>query len=83
MRIVGGFTASTAEIPWICIFEKRNEAMCGVSIIAPRWNVGASHCVSQVIFSRQRMVLKQRKKYAKDSEQLKFFDVFTGILSKK
>ena len=46
-RIVGGYEAQRAEIPWICILELRSDPICGASVIAPKWNIGASHCVSQ------------------------------------
>ena len=46
-RIVGGYESQRGEIPWICILEVRQDPICGASVIAPKWNIGASHCVHQ------------------------------------
>ena len=55
MRIVGGYSAQPMEIPWICILELRSDPICGASVIAPKWNIGASHCVSQTFDRPEQM----------------------------
>jgi len=58
-RIVGGWDTSTADVPWQLavnvidaeIYDQngralgRSEAICGASLIAPRWAITAAHCV--------------------------------------
>lgn len=55
MRIVGGYEAQRAEVPWVCILELRSDPICGASVIAPKWNIGASHCVSQTFDRPEQM----------------------------
>lgn len=44
-RIVNGKLAKHGENPWICILEIHGDDTCGTSIIAPKWNIGAAHCI--------------------------------------
>ena len=55
MRIVGGYEAQRGEVPWVCILELRSDPICGASVIAPKWNIGASHCVSQTFDRPEQM----------------------------
>jgi trypsin len=55
VRIVGGYEAQRAEVPWVCILELRSDPICGASVIAPKWNIGASHCVSQTFDRPEQM----------------------------
>ena len=55
MGIVGSYESQRGEIPWICILEVRTDPICGASVIAPKWNIGASHCVSQTFDRPEQM----------------------------
>ena len=46
VRIVGGKESRPGEFPWICILEIRGDPLCGSAIIAPKWVIGASHCIN-------------------------------------
>lgn len=49
-RIVGGWKVEIKEHPWQVMFQgcfnAADCAMCGASIISPRWAVTAAHCVA-------------------------------------
>lgn len=51
-RVVGGTDAAPEEFPHqVSLFwgnEKRNQHICGGSIISPNWILTAGHCVTEV-----------------------------------
>ena len=46
MRIVNGRTENYGAVPYLCQLTSYGDHNCGTSIISPKWNIGAAHCVT-------------------------------------
>lgn len=44
-RIVNGNSEKYGNVPYLCHLFYKNGHICGNSIIAPNWNIGAAHCL--------------------------------------
>eukprot|EP00057_Strongylocentrotus_purpuratus_P011161 XP_011665635.1 PREDICTED: uncharacterized protein LOC585547 isoform X4 [Strongylocentrotus purpuratus] len=57
-RVVGGADAKEGEFPWmVYLYSHERGQVCGGTLIGPEWVVTAAHCVVDIPYSVDRIIL--------------------------